>query len=199
MKLPAPPFPGCRWPPLTPMRGGGDPPPAVPRSGGGSPYELREGNVEDTSDREERVQRGIGPAGLDVLVVAPVQRDREEHRFLREVPVETCGANLTADPLSFLEEPLIVVGPVTEHSTEAVTRVIICQPGHNRLSLINSEYGQTSGGRRTFVPPSEIYGSGALWPHGICHRAPCTVRKSNDCSPERVNVVIACNAETGWG
>lgn len=51
--------------------------------------------------------------------------------------METCGSDPTSDSLSFVGEPLIVIGPVTEHSTEALARVIICQPGENRLFLIS--------------------------------------------------------------
>lgn len=89
-------------------------------------------DVEDARDPQQGVQRGVDPAGLDVLEVAPVHRHREHHGLLREVAVHARLANGPADPLAFQVDPLVVVWQVAGHSTNRLTCANICQPGSTR-------------------------------------------------------------------
>lgn len=85
-------------------------------------------HTQNMSDLQQRRDTGIGRAGLDCLVGGPGHPGGEEHALLGAVLVDASDANAVADGAALLQEPVVVIGQLW-HSTNALTKIIISQPG----------------------------------------------------------------------
>ena len=99
--------------------------------------EVRDGYADDPRDTQQHLQRRVSLAGLDLLIEAPRQRHSEEHGLLGEVVIYPRVPDAPADAAPLAQQPVIVVGEVAEHSTNALATLIISQPGETGPFLIS--------------------------------------------------------------
>jgi len=85
-------------------------------------------HTQNMSDLQQGGDAGVSRAGLDSLVRGPGDAGREEHGLLGAVLVEAFDANAVADGAALPQEPVVVIGQ-RRHSTNALTKIIISQPG----------------------------------------------------------------------
>lgn len=98
--------------------------------------ELGDVHADDPRDTQECLQRRVRAAALDLLIEAPVHRGRQEHLFLGEVVIHARVPDAPADPAPFAQYPVVTAGGFIEHPSNAVTFMIISQPGDIRLFVI---------------------------------------------------------------
>lgn len=99
--------------------------------------EVGQWHSDYAGDPQQGVECRVRCPGLDLLVVGPVHRDREIDPLLGEVVVLAGYLDAPADALPFAQHPCVIaVGGVGWHSTNALTAMIISQPGLTRLSVI---------------------------------------------------------------
>ena len=79
-------------------------------------------------DPQQGGDAGVGSAGFDGLVGGATYAGCEEDGLLRAVVAHPADADAVADGASLTEEPLVVIGQ-RWHSTNAVPKMIISQPG----------------------------------------------------------------------
>lgn len=85
-------------------------------------------DTQNMSDLHQGADAGVRGPSLDLLVCGPGDAGGEEHALLGAVLVEAPDANAVADGAALPQEPVVVIGQ-GRHSTNALTKIIISQPG----------------------------------------------------------------------